>query len=168
MLLCSTTSMAMLMAEEVERHGLQDKITLKKSIFGSEPHKYRAWLGRAISDTTSRFSGEERLVFINAWNEWAEGNHLEPDQKFGRGYLEATRAALDSSRSAYESLHSGAHAIRSMAQLTNELAEARSSQEELLTRLEQKEQKLQEMLESTSWRITAPVRWLKTRFRRSR
>jgi hypothetical protein len=55
-----------------------------------------------------------------------------------------------------------------MAQLTNELAEARSSQEELLTRLEQKDQKLQEMLDSTSWRITAPVRWLKRRLRRSR
>src|SRR5207244_3029282 len=39
---------------------------------------------------------EENLVFINAWNEWAEGNHLEPCKKWGRGYLEATRAALTS------------------------------------------------------------------------
>jgi hypothetical protein len=49
----------------------------------------------------ARISGEggsgispESLVFINAWNEWGEGNHLEPCQKWGRAYLEATRRAL--------------------------------------------------------------------------
>jgi GT2 family glycosyltransferase/SAM-dependent methyltransferase len=62
----------------------------------SNPIVYEHWLREAIA-TTRRFAvGEERIVFINAWNEWAEGNHLEPDVRYGRGFLEATRRAWES------------------------------------------------------------------------
>ncbi len=60
----------------------------------ASPEKYEAWLRSAIAYTKERFRGDERLLFVNAWNEWAEGCHLEPDQKYGLRYLEATRAAL--------------------------------------------------------------------------
>ncbi|GAA5170314.1 glycoside hydrolase family 99-like domain-containing protein [Viridibacterium curvum] len=59
----------------------------------STPDLYKAWLSQCLRDTAARFTGDERLVFINAWNEWAEGCYLEPDQKFGHQYLEATRDA---------------------------------------------------------------------------
>lgn len=36
----------------------------------------------------------ERFVVVKSWNEWAEGNHLEPDRTFGRGWLEALAGAL--------------------------------------------------------------------------
>lgn len=65
---------------------------------GSTPEKYEAWLHKALGKTLQEQRGDKRIVFVNAWNEWAEGNHLEPDLKWGHAYLEATRRALDAAR----------------------------------------------------------------------
>ena len=54
------------------------------------PSNYEYWLAESLRRTNRDFPREERFVFINAWNEWAEGCHLEPDRRFGRGFLEAT------------------------------------------------------------------------------
>jgi hypothetical protein len=56
----------------------------------SDPATYGLWLQHAVRRSVRRFNGDERLVFIDAWNEWAEGNHLEPDLKWGHHYLEET------------------------------------------------------------------------------
>lgn len=40
------------------------------------------------------YSPDENFLFINAWNEWAEGNHLEPDRKHGKSYLEAFKKVI--------------------------------------------------------------------------
>lgn len=57
---------------------------------GSTPTFYQKWL-TAVLNKFKPYSEDENLVFINAWNEWAEGNHLEPDRKWGRAYLQATK-----------------------------------------------------------------------------
>lgn len=65
-------------------------------LLGSSPSAYHEWLKNAVRNTELRFSNPEaRLVFINAWNEWAEGAYLEPDKRRGYAYLEASRRALD-------------------------------------------------------------------------
>jgi lipopolysaccharide biosynthesis protein len=59
----------------------------------STPEYFGNWVQKKV-DTFEPYSREENLLFINAWNEWAEGNHLEPCQKWGRAYLEAFKSAL--------------------------------------------------------------------------
>lgn len=70
---------------------------------GSTPALYGAWLKAACQAAMRNFTGGERLVFINAWNEWAEGAYLEPDRHFGFAYLAETArvmAALSSDMTA--------------------------------------------------------------------
>lgn len=69
----------------------------KKKMFllkNSTPEKYGAWLSFVLKNFVP-FSKQENFVFINAWNEWAEGNHLEPDVKWGFRYLEETKKAVN-------------------------------------------------------------------------
>ena len=61
------------------------------------PYHYQSWLAAACSFIRGQAENkqDEDLVFINAWNEWGEGCHLEPDQQNGYAYLEATLNALN-------------------------------------------------------------------------
>jgi lipopolysaccharide biosynthesis protein len=59
----------------------------------STPEKYAFWL-RSVLEEFRPFSSQENFVFLNAWNEWGEGNHLEPCKKWGNAYLEATKNEL--------------------------------------------------------------------------
>ena len=62
-------------------------------LHNSTPEKYKEWL-KYIIENYSWETVPEQFLFINAWNEWAEGNHLEPCQKWGTAYLEATKQVL--------------------------------------------------------------------------
>jgi len=58
-------------------------------IKNSTPENYEQWLRDAVARSQPDLHGK-RWIFINAWNEWGEGCHLEPCQRWGRAYLEAT------------------------------------------------------------------------------
>ncbi|MFV8346495.1 glycoside hydrolase family 99-like domain-containing protein [Flavobacterium sp. ZB4P13] len=60
----------------------------------STPEKYKNWLSH-IKENYPWDTVPEKFLFINAWNEWAEGNHLEPCQKWGTAYLKATKEILE-------------------------------------------------------------------------
>jgi hypothetical protein len=59
-------------------------------LHGSTPAQFQAHLRDVVRFVEAR-PAEQRVVFIKAWNEWAEGNYVEPDRRFGRGWLEAIR-----------------------------------------------------------------------------
>lgn len=65
-----------------------------RTFLHASPHRYRAWLDDTISRRLAGIPASERFVFLNAWNEWAEGAVLEPDSRLGHAWLQATREAL--------------------------------------------------------------------------
>ena len=58
--------------------------------------RYKQWLSSIVNKVYSneKYSVDEKIVFVNAWNEWAEGTHLEPDSRYGYGYLQSTYDVL--------------------------------------------------------------------------
>ena len=59
-------------------------------LHGSTPDLFRVHVRTAMQMVEDR-PEQQRLIFIKSWNEWAEGNYLEPDLRFGSHYLEALR-----------------------------------------------------------------------------
>ncbi|MBR7143901.1 MAG: glycoside hydrolase family 99-like domain-containing protein, partial [Lentisphaeria bacterium] len=57
------------------------------------PEKFGNKIAEAVQ-VMKDWPEEDRILFINAWNEWTEGSYLEPDVKHGYGFLEALKKAL--------------------------------------------------------------------------
>ena len=61
---------------------------------GSTPALFKNHVKQALNVIKNK-SKENKILFLQAWNEWGEGNYMEPDIKYGRGYLEALKEALE-------------------------------------------------------------------------
>lgn len=73
----------------------------------ASPETFEIWLKKIIDFTIKEHDIENRFFFINAWNEWGEGAHLEPDRKYGYSYLNILRNCIEEkSNEKYINYHS--------------------------------------------------------------
>ena len=70
------------------RHGSRGLV-----MHGATPELFREQLRKAVELVAAR-APEHQIVMLKSWNEWAEGNYVEPDQRYGRGFLEAVQAVI--------------------------------------------------------------------------
>ena len=63
-------------------------------LHGSTPERFRDHLRDVLGAISQDEAPERRIVFIRSWNEWAEGNYLEPDDRYGRRYLEVLKQEI--------------------------------------------------------------------------
>jgi hypothetical protein len=63
----------------------------------SNPHYFYKVVQKALEIVKNK-PEEEQLIIIKSWNEWGEGNYLEPDLEFGTGNLEALKRAIDDAK----------------------------------------------------------------------
>lgn len=71
-------------------------------VHNSTPKEFELWLENLIEYTSNNLPKNKQFIIINAWNEWAEGAHLEPDEKFGYAYLNSIGRALEKGISEHE------------------------------------------------------------------
>lgn len=62
-------------------------------LHGATPELFEKHL-REVLESVAHQPAEERIVFVKSWNEWAEGNYLEPDRRFGHAFLDAVRRSV--------------------------------------------------------------------------
>lgn len=63
-------------------------------LHNSTPELFKKHAEEVLSVTTGK-KDENKIVFLKSWNEWGEGNYMEPDLKYGKGYIYALKKALD-------------------------------------------------------------------------
>jgi len=146
------------------------------------PANYEYWLSETLKKTRATGWGKESFIFINAWNEWAEGCHLEPDRRYGHQFLEATyRAKVGRSKkvgfedrmlpemqyaaqrpdgSAIDNLIMENGAIDSLVQeqADERILEVSGQLKLAIEDVQKLTRQIQEIQSSTSWRVSSPIR----------
>src|SRR5262249_42306658 len=74
--------------DDTPRYGRRGNV-----LTGSTPALFARHMQRVV-DRLDEVDDPHRLLFLKSWNEWAEGNYVEPDRIHGRGYLDAIRTTL--------------------------------------------------------------------------
>jgi lipopolysaccharide biosynthesis protein len=69
-----------------------------KIFINTTPAIFKEWLHKAIKSLCEHFSSGQRLLFVNAWNEWSEGAHMEPDRYYGYAFLQALRESIEEAK----------------------------------------------------------------------
>ena len=72
--------------------------------YGANPSTFYVWLKDIIAESKKIHSNTNDIVFVNSWNEWAEGSHLEPCLRYGYGYLQAVKDAIEINRPVREDI----------------------------------------------------------------
>ena len=62
-------------------------------ILGASPEKFRKYFEKQVIRARDVYKSDTIVIF--AWNEWSEGGYLEPDKKWGTGYLDAIKDVLE-------------------------------------------------------------------------
>ncbi|WP_434715340.1 glycoside hydrolase family 99-like domain-containing protein [Paraburkholderia sp. A3RO-2L] len=63
-------------------------------VHGSTPERFQQWMQHLVEYSRKQLASDRRFIVVNAWNEWAEGAHLEPDSRYGYAYLNSVGRAL--------------------------------------------------------------------------
>ena len=63
-------------------------------LHNSTPQYFKEYIEK-VFHIVSQKDEDDQIVFLKSWNEWGEGNYMEPDLKYGKGYINALREALE-------------------------------------------------------------------------
>lgn len=74
--------------DNTPRKGLRGSVCV-----GANPAQFEKYFDELVSKTVEQYESDK--IFVFAWNEWAEGGYLEPDERFGLGYLEAIKRVIE-------------------------------------------------------------------------